>query len=129
MPYVSHEKLVEDNKPDYYLALRTSQKTLGSAQEDIVPWLIFFLKVLRSQAQMAVALLSDANFEKTLSPNQLAVWRYLQTVAEASPLEIAQQAHVARPTVSQVINKLLDLQKVERIGQGRAVRYRLVRMG
>jgi len=129
MPYVSHEKLVEDNKPDYYLALLTSQKTLGSAQEDIVPWLTFFLKVLRSQAQMAVALLSAANFEKTLSPNQLAVWRYLQTVAEASPLEIAQQAHVARPTVSQVINKLLDLQKVERIGQGRAVRYRLVRIG
>jgi len=129
MPYVSHEKLVEDNKPDYYLALLTSQKTLGSAQEDIVPWLTFFLKVLRSQAQMAVALLSAANFEKTLSPNQLAVWRYLQTVAEASPLEIAKQAHVARPTVSQVINKLLDLQKVERIGQGRAVRYRLVRIG
>ena len=129
MPYVSHEKLVEDNKPDYYLALRTSQKTIGSGKEDIVPWLTFFLQVLRSQAQLAVALLSDANFEKTLSPNQLAVWRYLQTVAEASPLEIAQQAHVARPTVSQVINKLLDLQKVERIGQGRAVRYRLVRIG
>ena len=129
MPYVSHEKLVEDNKPDYYLALRTSQKTIGSGKEDIVPWLTFFLQVLRSQAQLAVALLSDANFEKTLSPNQLAVWRYLQTVAEASPLEIAQQAQVARPTVSQVINKFLDLQKVERIGQGRAVRYRLVRIG
>jgi len=76
---------------------------------------------------MAVALLSDANFEKTLSPNQLAVWRYLHTVSEASPLQIAQQTQVARSTVSQVINKLLDLQKVERMGQGRAVRYRLIR--
>ena len=127
MPYVSHEKLIEDNKPDYYLALRTNQKTLGSEQEDIVPWLTFFLKIVRSQSQMAVALLSDANFEKTLSPNQLAVWRYLHTVSEASPLQIAQQTQVARSTVSQVINKLLDLQKVERMGQGRAVRYRLIR--
>jgi Fic family protein len=30
MAYVSHEKLIEDNKPDYYLALRSSQRTLGS---------------------------------------------------------------------------------------------------
>src|SRR3990167_5547311 len=27
MPYVSHEKLIEDNKPEYYVALRQSQKT------------------------------------------------------------------------------------------------------
>lgn len=127
MPYVSHEKLIEDNKPDYYLALRTSQKTLGAEQEDIMPWLTFFLRIVRRQSQMAVALLSDANFEKTLSPNQLAVWRYLQTVEEASPIQIVQQTQVARSTVSQVIDRLLDLQKVERLGQGRAVRYRLVR--
>src|SRR3989338_7945601 len=30
MPYVSHEKLVEDNKADYYMALRKSQKTFGT---------------------------------------------------------------------------------------------------
>jgi Fic family protein len=127
MPYVSHEKLVEDNKPDYYLSLRTSQKTLGSEREDIVPWLTFFLKIVRTQSRLAVALLSDANFEKTLSPSQLAVWRYLHMVAEASPLEISQQTQVARSTVSQVLDKLLNLQKIERLGQGRAVRYRLVR--
>ena len=127
VPYVSHEKLVEDNKPDYYMALRTSQKTLGSTQESIEPWLTFFLKLVLLQSHMAVALLSDANFEKTLSPNQLAVWRYLQHVPEASPLEIVQQTQVARSTVSQALNKLLEWQKVERIGQGRAVRYRLLR--
>lgn len=127
MPYVSHEKLIEDNKPDYYLALRTSQKTLGSAQEDIIPWLVFFVRIVRLQSQMAVALLSDANFEKTLSYNQLAIWRYLHDVSEASPLQIVQQTQVARSTVSQVLSKLLHLQKIERLGHGRAVRYRLVR--
>lgn len=127
MPYVSHEKLIEDNKPDYYLALRTSQKTLGSAQEDITPWLVFFLRIVRLQSQMAVALLSDVHFEKTLSHNQLVIWRYLHAVSEASPLQIVQQTKVARSTVSQVLTKLLHLQKIERLGHGRAVRYRLVR--
>jgi len=64
------------------------------------------------------------NFEKTLSLNQLAVWRYLQTVENASPLEISQETEVNRSTVSQVLNRLLKLKKVERLGQGRAVRYR-----
>ena len=43
MPYVSHEKLVEDNKPDYYIALRRSQKNIGAKKHDITPWLDFFL--------------------------------------------------------------------------------------
>jgi len=29
-PYVSHEKLIEDNKADYYIALRRSQKNLSA---------------------------------------------------------------------------------------------------
>ncbi len=75
---------------------------------------------------MAVALLSNENIEKTLSPKQLAVWRYLQTVTEATPAEMAQNAQVARPTINQVINRLLQLKKIEKIGQGRGTRYRIV---
>ena len=45
MPYISHEKLVEDNKPEYYLALRQSQKTFKTENETIIPWLDFFLTI------------------------------------------------------------------------------------
>ena len=38
MPYVSHEKLIEDNKDKYYLALNKSQKTKNY---DITSWLGF----------------------------------------------------------------------------------------
>jgi len=31
-PYVSHEKLIEDNKPEYYLSLRNSQKTFKTSK-------------------------------------------------------------------------------------------------
>jgi Fic family protein len=127
VPYVSHEKLIEDNKPAYYLALRTSQKTFGTPQETILPWLTFFLKIILLQSQRAVALLADEQIERTLSPKQLAVWRYLQTVTEATPAEMAHQTQVARPTVNQVLNRLLSLRKIERIGQGRGTRYRIVR--
>lgn len=126
VPYVSHEKLVEDNKADYYLTLRRSQKTLNATKPDIESWLEFFLKVCLEQAGQAIELLSHENIEKILSPKQLAVWQHLETVDEATAGEIAQAATVARPTVSQALDVLLRLKKIERIGQGRTTRYRKV---
>src|SRR3989338_7860202 len=124
MPYVSHEKLVEDNKPEYYLALRQSQKTFKTDKGTIVPWLDFFLTIFLKQSRMAVELLSKENIEKLLSKKQLSVWQYLQEADEATPGDIAKRAKVARPTVSQALDKLLRLKKVERIGLGRGTRYR-----
>jgi Fic family protein len=126
MPYVSHEKLIEDNKPDYYLALRQSQKTFKADKSDITPWLDFFLTILLKQSQMAIELLTAENIETLLSPKQLAVWEYLQTVSEATPNDISGQANVARSTVNQVLNKLLEMKKVERIGEGAGIRYRKI---
>ena len=124
MPYISHEKLIEDNKPDYYLTLRKSQKTFKTDHEDISPWLDFFLIIFLKQSERAVDLLSKENIEKLLSKNQMAVWQYLQVVEEAAPSEIAKNAKVARPTVNQAADKLIKLKKIERVGQGRSTRYR-----
>lgn len=124
MPYVSHEKLVEDNKPEYYIALRRSQKTIKKETENIIPWLGFFLDILIEQSKRAVELLSKENIEKLLSPKQLAVWQYLNTVVEATPAEISEKAKVARPTINQALDKLLRFKKIERIGLGRTTRYR-----
>lgn len=126
MPFVSHEKLIEDNKPEYYLALRKSQKTIKTDKPDITAWLEFFLTILLNQSQMAIQLLSQELIEKILSPNQLKVWEYLQTVQETTPKEIVEKTGVARPTVSQVLDKLMELKKVERIGLGSATRYHVV---
>lgn len=144
MPYVSHEKLVEDNKPEYYLALRQSQKTFLPAgasakegktknpasaeatagKETIIPWLDFFLTIFLKQSEMAIDLLSKENIERLLTQKQLAVWDYLQKVDSATPREISEQTKVAYPTVRQTIDKLMRLKKIERIGQGRSTSYR-----
>ena len=124
MPYVSHEKLIEDNKSEYYIALRKSQKTIKGKGEDITAWLDYFLGILQQQSKMAIDLLNKQDIEKLLSPKQLLVWQYLQTVDEATPQEISKKAKVARPTVNQVLDKLLKFKKIERIGQGSATRYK-----
>ncbi|MDO9580263.1 MAG: Fic family protein [Bacteroidales bacterium] len=126
MPYISHEKLVEDNKPEYYITLRKSQKTIKTKDEDIIPWLDFFLTIFLEQSKMAVDLLSKENIEKLLTKKQLAVWQYLMSVDEATPLKISKKTKIAHPTVRQTLYKLMRLKKVERVGQGRSTSYRKI---
>lgn len=126
MPYISHEKLIEDNKTDYYLALRNSQKTFNEEEENITPWLEFFVRILLQQSLMAIDLLSTETIETILSEKQLIVWEYLQKVGDASPLELSKNTGVARPTINQVMEKLLRLKKVKRLGLGRSTRYRII---
>lgn len=123
-PYVSHEKLIEDNKENYYIALRRSQKSFGTEQEDISAWLDFFLAMILIQSEIALELMESEQVEKLLSPKQLIVWKYIQSVAEAVPSEIAKKTGVARPTVNQALTRLLEVERIERIGAGRGTRYR-----
>ncbi|MFH0857052.1 MAG: Fic family protein [bacterium] len=123
--YVSHEKLIEDNKAGYYLALRKSQKSFKTADENISPWLDFFLDIFLRQSKSALELLANEDMEKILSEKQLAVWHFLNSVDEASPSEISEKTKVARPTVNQALDKLLKLKKMEKIGMGRSTRYRI----
>lgn len=125
--YVSHEKLIEDNKPEYYLSLRKSQQTFGSKRENIAPWLDFFLNILLKQSESATDLLSKEDVEKILSEKQLLVWNFLESaIGDVSPAEIAKKTKIARPTVNQVLYKLLSLKRIEKIGMGRSTRYRKI---
>ncbi|MBU0458906.1 Fic family protein [Patescibacteria group bacterium] len=119
--YVSHEKLIEYNKTEYYLALRHSQK--GEGIED---WLSFFLDIILKQSQMAVKLLTQEHIELLLSPKQLTVLQSIKENGELAAGDIAYKTRVARPTVNQALRKLLNLKAITRIGKGSATRYRII---
>ena len=124
--FVSHEKLIEDNKPEYYLALRKSQKALRTGQPDISSWLNFFLDILLTQSQMAIQLLTQTNIETILSPQQSVAWQYLGKILETTPKEISTETGIPRSTINQILNKLLALKVIERVGQGATTRYRKI---
>jgi Fic family protein len=126
VPYISHEKIIEDNKTEYYLALRKSQKTFESKNEDISAWLEYFLGVLEKQSKMAIELLSTEKMENILSPKQLLVWSFLLDVKEVMAGEIVTKTGVLRPTVNQVLVRLIEMKKIEKIGMGRTTRYKVI---
>jgi Fic family protein len=123
-PYVSQEKLIEASKAEYYIALRKSQTTFDTTTESIAAWTEYFLGVLLEQAKQAVALLTAEDVEKLLSPQQLKVWVFLGSNKEATPGQISEATGVARSTVSQALDRLLEMKKIERIGRGSTTRYK-----
>lgn len=125
MPYVSQEKLIEDNKPEYYVALRQSQKTFRTDKENILPWLSFFFKIILEQSKRATELLSREEVGKLLSPQQQIVWDIiLKSDTEITPIQIFEKTNIPRPTINQSLVKLLRLKWIEKIGLGRGTRYK-----
>lgn len=127
VPYISHEKLIEEHKVDYYLALKRTTSTWKKDKEDLSPWMLFILRMFAEQGEMAVQLTKEDQTEQVLSENQLAVWKALQKGEAMSRKDIADASGVNIRTVEQALKKLLDLKKIMQIGKGRATRYKPIK--
>jgi Fic family protein len=127
--YVSHERIIEQRKDQYYLALRSSQATFRTQtkpegpEETIAPWLSFFFSVVKEQADKSIALVEAESHEDTMSPKQNEVLEYLSKVKEAGPAEIVRETGIIMPSVRKSLERLVLLGKVKRIGRGRGTRY------
>jgi len=122
---VSHERIIENRKAEYYLALNQTQKTWKTAEEDITPWLLFFLGVMQTQSQQAMALLEGDTIDHLLSEKQMALWQWAQHLKRPfSRSDAVTALDFPARTVESIIKKLVDLKRLERIGEGRATRYR-----
>jgi len=121
--YASHEQIVERRKDEYYLALRRSQETFNTESDTIVPWLNFFLGVVKEQATKSLELVNEDTHDDTLSPKQNEVWEYFADITDASPGEIAEATGILIPTVRKSLERLVEIGKIKRVGRGRGTRY------
>ncbi len=126
--FVSHEKLIETQKVDYYLALNKTQASWKSDKENIAPWLLFFLNVIKAQSAEALKLVSEETIDHLLSEKQLEIWRWINEKGDTFTRKdlIAAFGYPAR-TVESIIKKLYDSNRLEKLGEGRATRYKLKR--
>lgn len=121
---ISHEKLIEQRKADYYLALNKSQKSWKSNQENVSDWLLFIFDIFHQQAKLAQNLLENDQFEYLLSEKQMAFWEWAKQQGEFSRKNAIDALGFAPRTVEEITKKLSEMKKLERLGQGRATRYR-----
>jgi len=103
VPYSSLERVVEENKSRYYVALRTSQLAMREQPAAFGDWLVFFLQALRTQKR---ALEAKVDVERSMLQLSDAQQKVLDAVALKG-----------RMTAPQLVTKL----KIP----GRTVRYHL----
>lgn len=125
---VSHERIIEANKVDYYLALNKTQSTWKTDCEDITPWLEFFLTVIKTQSDQAISLIEEDTIDYLLSEKQLALWQWANHYAQDFSRKDAIQALGFPPrTIESIIKKLIDLKRLTRLGEGKASRYKIIK--
>lgn len=123
MPYTSLEKIIEDNKIDYYLALRSSQKNIKKNNNDVSKWLHFFVDVMLSQIEILKKLVENKSTDDLLSENQKKVLSLFDKYEEISNKFISEKFKIPTVTVKQIFNRLIELKLITRIGAGRSTRY------
>jgi Fic family protein len=126
MPLVSHEKLVEENKVDYYLALNKTQKTWKTKKEDLSPWILFFLQMVLEQSELALDIFNQESVELFLSEKQTQVWRFVLSKNIFSKSEVVLATGLKPRMVEEALKKFLQMRKIEKIGQGSATRYQVI---
>lgn len=125
-PFVSHEKIIEDHKAEYYLALNSAQRSWKSDSEDLSHWTQFFLDVLQTQSQNALQLMEEEPVDLFLSAKQAQIWEFANSQDTFSRGEAIAHTGLNPRTVDHSLRKLVDMNKLERLGQGRATRYRIL---
>lgn len=122
--FVSHEAIVEVNKIEYYKALNKTQQSWKTDNEDISKWLIFFIDVIKQQAIKWLEIYNKQNIEPYLSQIQLKIWNCINEKWLISRKDLSEICKVSYNTVWQVIQKLIKMKKIERIGETSGVKYR-----
>ncbi len=125
VPYSSLERVIEENKDRYYLALRRAQTTLYTGNVRLGDWLVFFLQSLKKQAD---ALAGKLDREKELlevpklSQDILAAARELGRVAIR---DICRLTGANRNTIKAHLKALVRSKLLVREGTGKGSWYRL----
>ncbi len=130
--YTSLESVIEHNKEAYYLALRRTQISFGGTS-DWEPWILFFLRSLRSQIERLRERLPDpgarrevqASDEK-LSPLAERLLALLEERETLSVSEAAEALEANRNTLKDKFAELVESGHAELRGKGRGAHYRRV---
>lgn len=123
--YSSLERIIEENKDEYYRALRRAQVTLDKGESQLGDWIGFFLRCLVAQKNVLARKIERERFMASLSfldeqLIQLAREHGRLTLANAESLTKAN-----RNTLKLHLRQLVQLGRLRLLGKGRASWYEL----
>lgn len=128
VPYSSTESVIEQNKENYYLALRKTQGTIRSPSPDWQPWVMFFLQTLKRQKESLSKKIERERIMvgnlPTLSIQILELAKDHGTITNA---DIVQATSANRNTIKAHLKRLVENNHLTQNGTGKGTTYSRVR--
>lgn len=126
VPYSSLESVIEQNKSGYYIALRQTQSTIRTSAPDWQPWVLFFLRSLRSQV---IRLRAKVDREKIILERlpdlSVQLLDLVRDRGKVTVLEAETTLGANRNTIKRHLQKLVSHGHLAKHGAGRGVWYTL----
>ncbi len=136
VPYSSFERIIEENKDSYYLALRSGQaefeepKSKSASKTKLKPggmnaWLVFFLKSMQKQKIALEAKMKDELAATQMPRLSLQIIELIRSRGPSSVAEVVATTGANRNTIKVHFRDLVANGHLAAEGAGRGVRYRI----
>jgi Fic family protein len=136
VPYSSFERIIEENKDSYYLALRRGQAELEESNSTKPPkskrqpggvndWLTFFLKSMQRQKISLEAKMKDELAATKMPRLSAQIIELIKSRGATSLGEAASVLGANRNTIKLHFKNLVADGHLEKLGVGRGMRYRI----
>ncbi|MFA4994913.1 MAG: DUF977 family protein [Bdellovibrionales bacterium] len=126
VPYSSLESVVENNKENYYLALRQTQKTIRKPKPDWQPWLGFFLRALQQQKRnLAVKMEREKIVIAALPELAVKIVDFARQHGRVTMGDMIRITGASRNTLKEHFRNLLKQGHLAQHGRGKGTWYAL----
>ena len=125
VPYSSLESVIEDNKEQYYLALRTAQSTLYADNSRLNAWILFFFKSLRKQISVLEYKIEAEKLITQLPPLSQDIVQIAREHGKITVRDVRSITGANRNTIKAHIKKLVSRGQLEMAGKGKGTWYKL----
>lgn len=124
VPYSSLESVIENNKENYYLALRQTQGSIRTDVPDWYPWLMFFMRSLHQQKKrLAIKLEREKKALTDLSALAIKILDYVRDHGRVTTRDMVRELNASPNTLKTTFGSLVEKGLLDRHGGGRSIWY------
>lgn len=123
VPYSSLERVVEENKDAYYLALRRAQATLDGDESQLNEWITFFLRCLSRQQESLESKLKRERIMAPLAPLSADIMHIVDDHGRLTVREAVALTGANRNTIKLHIKRLVNAGRLVQRGRGKGTWY------
>lgn len=124
-PYSSLERIIEDNKEQYYLSLRRSQSTLYTDNSMLNEWILFFLGSLKKQVTILESKIETERIITEVPPLSQEILRIAGQHGRVVVRDAEKITGANRNTIKAHISELVRKGRLQMVGKGKGAWYKI----